>query len=329
MIEYLLIADCYQLKVLELNFPKTRNPLNSYTSDSLIALASKNCKKKFDRFSKKITEKHIIFSYRDKYENYLIIVIEIEKKDEIDIFDLFKKIEKIFSKIDNENSLEIEKNIPKFDELIKKHNIMLTLPSIIKGFMKKNQEFMTLTGNQVEILDKLYSEKNILGGEMDTEELQKGREGGEGIKIGFLKADRALGNEKFINDGDIDKKLNNNGDNDKNGDNNNGDNNNNLQNEKEKENQAKNENLNNEEINQNFENTEKIVNSNNVFKIIKRNDMDKSDEYEDLEAPLHFSGSDDSDINKKKIIFEKKLFLGIGIFAFLAVLITGYYMTSD
>ena len=160
MIEYLLIADCYQLKILELNFPKSRNPLNSYTAEELIEICVKNCFVKFSRFAQKINDKNILYGYRDCFDNYLILVIEIEKKDEIDIFELFIQIEDILETIDHENSVEIEKNIPKFDKIILTHNIMLNTPDILRGFIKKNEEFMSQQGG-TDLLSKIDLRKRF------------------------------------------------------------------------------------------------------------------------------------------------------------------------
>jgi hypothetical protein len=137
MIEYFLIADSYQLNILELNYPKNENPLNYYNADEIIEICVKNCPKKFARYQYQINLRNMLFCYRDKFENYIIVVVKIEKIEEIDIPEMCSKFEEIFASIDYENSKEITKSIPRFDEIILAHNIEINT----SGYLKKIEKF--------------------------------------------------------------------------------------------------------------------------------------------------------------------------------------------
>lgn len=121
MIEYLLIADFCQTKIIELNFPKIQTSPPDKSSN-LITISQKHNKKENSRYTQTLKKNKTLFTYLDKFGNHIITISNKKVYSEEKIFEILIKIGEKISELDFENKKEIEKKIPEIDKIISNFN---------------------------------------------------------------------------------------------------------------------------------------------------------------------------------------------------------------
>ena len=126
MIEYLLISDFCQMKILELNFLENSRS-DVYTHKELTLISQKHNKEEGSRYTRNLKKNKTLYTYLDKFGNHIMTILNKKVYSDEKIFEILIKIGDMISEVDFENIKETNKVIPKIEKFISDFNKKINL----------------------------------------------------------------------------------------------------------------------------------------------------------------------------------------------------------